>query len=370
MFNPEMLILARGARRLSQAELARESQTSQGDISKAENGNRVPSSEIVERWATALGFEPEFFSKTPPPPASLTFYRKAATMPARDKAAVDANVRLRSLEIETLARSIDLPEPTIPTVTVTERMGPEEIAGHVRELWRLPRGPIRDLTTVVEDHGIIVAPIDFNADKVHGLSVSHLGPPILFVRRDDPVDRWRFTMAHELGHMVMHHHREMPTEDIEAEADAFASALLMPAADVRGSFRSSLRIEDLAQLKMVWRVSMQSLLMRAKALGRITESHSKRLWQQLSARGYRLSEPVALAHETPTLLSEILSVHRDELGYSDADLARALSLKLTEFQCMYCPSRGGLRLVRGTQGALAPVAGEPSSDSGSVFRPR
>lgn len=345
-FNPEMLILARGSRRMSQTELGRASQTSQGEISKAESGNRIPSDESVSKWASTLKYEPGLFFKNPPPPMSLTFFRKAASMSARDKAAVDANVRLRGLEIEMLARSVEMPEPTIPHEVVTSKLDPASIALRVRELWRVPRGPIPDLVTLLEDHGIIVSPIDFNADKVHGLSVSHLSVPVMFIRQDDPPDRWRFTMAHELGHMVMHHHRGMPSADVEHEANLFASEFLMPLSDIRNSFRPNMTVEHLAQLKLVWRVSMQAILKRAQSSGRITEAHATRLWRVLSARGYRLREPVEIEPETPTTLAEMLRVHRSELQYSDADMASTFSLFIEEFAALYGLHRDGhLRLI-------------------------
>jgi hypothetical protein len=45
--------------------------------------------------------------------------------------------------------------------------------------------------------------------------------------------RGRFDAAHELGHLVMHgHERPLPGPEAEREANQFASAFLMPRADV------------------------------------------------------------------------------------------------------------------------------------------
>lgn len=50
-----------------------------------------------------------------------------------------------------------------------------------------------------------------------------------------PAERQRFTLAHELGHMVMH---LIPHPDQEKQANSFAAELLMPARDIRGGLGS------------------------------------------------------------------------------------------------------------------------------------
>jgi Zn-dependent peptidase ImmA (M78 family) len=82
---------------------------------------------------------------------------------------------------------------------------------------------------------------------------------------EQPADRMRFTLAHELGHLVMHH--DQPTQSMEQEANEFASAFLMPARDIRPHFARRVDLRLFAELKPVWRVSMASLLMRARSLG-------------------------------------------------------------------------------------------------------
>ena len=77
----------------------------------------------------------------------------------------------------------------------------------------------------------------------------HLGIPV------------HHTLAHELGHLVMH---RFPSPDMENEAHAFASAFLMPAGDIRPYLQSRrIDLQLLASLKPEWRVSMQSIIMRA-----------------------------------------------------------------------------------------------------------
>lgn len=94
-----------------------------------------------------------------------------------------------------------------------------------------------------------------------GLSYKVAGlPPLIFINKNQPVDRYRFTLAHELGHLVMH---RAPTPTMEDEANAFAAELLMPASDIYNDLRN-ISIEKAAALKPFWRTSMAALFYRAK----------------------------------------------------------------------------------------------------------
>jgi len=120
---------------------------------------------------------------------------------------------------------------------------------------------------------------------------------------------------------------QVPSPQMEDEANEFASALLMPTRDIRPQLSGRrLTIQTLAALKPVWRVSMAALLYRAKEIGAITDSQSQYLWRQMSSMGYRRMEPAELdlQVEMPTILPEIVRLHLEELGYGVSDLARAL----------------------------------------------
>lgn len=348
-FNPEMLVLARESRRMTQIALAKKSGTSQGAISKAENGLVVPELKNVEAWAEALRYPASLFSRTGVS-ASLpvTFFRKQASLPAAAAKAIAANVALHREHIDRLVRPVELGEAMVtPTSPSEVNRSPSELAQEIRHAWRLPRGPLANLTKAIEDAGIIVVAIDFGADKVDGLSVWERlrgSPPIMFINTRSPADRIRFTMAHELGHIVMHHHQAIPPDTSEDEANEFASELLMPRADI-GAQLHELSIERLAQLKLHWRVSMASLLVRAKNLERLSERRSTMLWKKFSALGYRTREPVEISREEPELVKELVRVHIEDLDYTADDLASSLDLFSDELRECYLGERPGLRLV-------------------------
>lgn len=90
----------------------------------------------------------------------------------------------------------------------------------------------------------------------------------------------RFSLAHEIGHLVMH--TGVATAEMEAEANQFAAELLMPAETIRKQLRL-VQLRDLGQLKAIWHVSLAALIYRAREIGEITDRHARTLFMGLFA---------------------------------------------------------------------------------------
>ncbi|PIE13507.1 MAG: DNA-binding protein [Rhodobacterales bacterium] len=339
-FNQDLLRIARQARGWSQTELARRSGVSQANLSKLENGLIGPTDDVLGGVSEALGFPVDFFFQNDRViglPMSVQ-YRKRASVGQKAIERLEAELNIRILHIRRLLDAAELePEQSLPRLDVDEFGGdPARIADLVRRTWLVPSGPIRDLVSWVERAGCIVVHCDFAALKVDGFTVQIPDmPPCIFLNRNMPADRQRFSLAHELGHVVMH---GVPSPEMESEADAFASAMLMPARDIRPQLSGRrLTIQRLASLKPVWRVSMAALLYRAKTVGAVTANQSQYLWRQMSAKGYRRTEPPELDFpmEEPTVLPEIIRLHLEDLGYGLSELAAALRTNEDDLRALH-----------------------------------
>jgi Zn-dependent peptidase ImmA (M78 family) len=209
---------------------------------------------------------------------------------------------------------------------------PEIIAQLVRRSWGIPSGAINNLTETIEDAGGIIISFSFGTNKIDAMSQWAFDlPPIICINTDAPGDRLRFSLAHELGHIVMH---QVPTIDLEKEADRFASEFLMPKTDV-APYLNRLSLAKLASLKPLWKVSMQALLERAYNLNKITSNQRQYLWRQISKSGYRTKEPVEILVEKPKTIYELIEFHQNDLGYSQAELSSLLRITTSEFQRKY-----------------------------------
>jgi Zn-dependent peptidase ImmA (M78 family)/transcriptional regulator with XRE-family HTH domain len=345
-FNPELLTIVRKSMGMTQADLAGELGMKQSHISKIEAGLLSPPEEMMERLSDVTGYQKEFFfrdNRIFGISAAIIYHRKRQSIPIKVLDKIEAEVNLHRIHVEKLLRSVDANECTIPSYDPDESEGPATIAAAVRALWMMPSGPVKNLVQRVEDAGAIVIPYDFGTKKMDGLSqwLPPL-PPIFFINKMIPGDRWRFSLAHELGHMVMH--RMIPNPKMEDEADEFAAEFLMPTRDITPALRW-VTLDKLAELKMYWKVSMQSLILRARDTGGITDSTASYLYAQMSKTGYRTREPIDIPLEQATMLQDIIEMYLNKLSYSVTDICEMLAINGKVFDTLYDSKKSHLRLA-------------------------
>lgn len=333
--NPQMLTLLRESRGYSGATLAKLSGIPQPTLSKIENGLATVDDERLQQIADALGYPVAAFNWTDPIYGfgSAAFYhRKQQTLPQTTLRKIQAQVNLTRMRLDKLLQSIDIGrEYELPVLEIEQYGGPEEIARAVRAFWRLPMGPIQNMMTTLELAGIIVVRSNLESPKIAAISLDNVGtyPALVILNQGLPADRERFSLAHELGHLVMH--STLTTSDeAEAEADKFAAEFLMPAAEIRTALKN-MTLQRAAQLKLVWRVAMSAIIRRARDLGVIDDSRYKSLIVSMSQKGWRKAEPVDIEHDHPSVLEALLRVHLEDHGYSVEELASVVALDPQEF---------------------------------------
>ncbi|HWA89216.1 MAG TPA: XRE family transcriptional regulator [Rhizomicrobium sp.] len=347
-FNPDMLRLARDAREATQADLARMSGVTQALISKIENGLGQPSEDVIEKVATALRFPISFFLQEERAIGFPPFhFRKRVRLSKGDLARINASVNIRRQHVTKLLRSYEaIIEKPIPQYDLDHSgLMPEQVAARLREYWLLPRGPIDNIVNLIERAGGIVILAKFGTDLLDAVSFRSEGlPPLFFMNREVPGDRFRFSLAHELGHIVMH---TIPGDDhdMEKQADRFAAAFLMPAADIR-PYLQTVKINSLGRVKAYWKVSIKALIKRAHDLKLITDNYYKVLNIQYS-KAYSLGEDLPLPVEQPSTVHAAVKHHMHELRYSQEDLASLLCLTEDDLRLAYLDSGVKLRLVKG-----------------------
>ena len=347
---PDMIVLARESRGLTQSELARKVKISPAMMSRIEGGVRGVSDEILGRLARALDYPHEFFSQ----PESIIgfgtselFHRRQQAVSQRSLARIHANINIRRIHIARLMRGAEMPPLNIPEIEMEDYHGRiEDAAQAVRAWWNLPPGPIQNVTLLLENAGCLIVPFDFGSRKIEAISQWPPGmPPLIFVNPESPGDRERLTLVHELAHLILHRHG--PEPDMEGQAFLFASEFLMPEREIK-PFLRELSLSKLATLKSYWKMSMAALLKRAEQLGTITQRQAKRFWLHMSKAGYRMREPaeVDVPWEEPSLYEELIDVYRKDHRYEVAEFARTVTLHDHEAAHIYYHSQPRLRVVQ------------------------
>lgn len=327
-----VLETARRARGYTQIELAELVGTTQPSIQRYENNLREPDPDVLTRIATALKVTSSFLQQASRPQGAMAVeahMRRRSTAPATLWRRLEAELNMTRWHLARLYEQVSLKASLSVPQFDPEQYSPSDAARLVRTQWRLPLGPIRNLTSWLESAGILIIEYDFGSPKVDGLSQWSGDHPIIVLNSLVPTDRKRLTLAHELGHIVMH--GNYAGDDMEDQANAFAAELLMPEDIIRPYLRN-LKVGQIIDLKRVWGVSMAALVERAHTLNMMTKDQRTSFYKMLSAKGWRIFEPASneLAPEEPQLAKSIgyemlaSGLSRDDvaqiLGFSDADV--------------------------------------------------
>lgn len=339
--NRKMIQLARESRGKNQTELAKLIGIPQGNLSRIERGDIGVTKEILAKISTTLKYPVSFFYQSFEVYPPNIHYRKRITLNQKTLLKADAIMNIYRFNLQEILKEVELPSENIPILT-DQYDTPERVASFLRSYWKVPKGPVDNLSGIIEDNGIMVIQIDFETDKIQGRSVvTDTGHPIIFVNQNSPGDSQRLTVAHELGHIIMHLNT-IPTfgRDEEDEAFRFASEFLMPFVEIKHYLNDKINLELLADLKRIWKVSMQSILFRAQKSGLVNYNRCRYLWSQFSSLGIRRKEPVQTPQETPTLVSRMINLFLDGLEYTKKDLSDIFRINSEELEERYFKPKG------------------------------
>lgn len=332
---------ARAAAGLSLRDLAARIGISHTAIAKYERGELVPGSDALLALAQATGVKVEFFFRPDAVELGQPEYRKRSHLGAKALARVEAEI------LDQTERVVELlgffPEPPLPPFSVPDSLPAvasvddvEEVALALRAAWDLGDNPIADLVATLEERGVLVLTTPGDPDgRFDGLAARVAGLPLVVVGEDWPGDRQRFTLAHELGHLVLS--GRLPADvDEERACNRFAGAFLAPRPSVHaelGRHRRRLEARELLGLKHEYGMSMAAWAFRARDTGVIEQGTFEVIQRTFRARGWHKQEPGdAVASERPSHFRRLVlrALAEDLIGEPKA--AELLGTPLAEFR--------------------------------------
>jgi Zn-dependent peptidase ImmA (M78 family)/transcriptional regulator with XRE-family HTH domain len=340
----ERIKQARTAAGLSLRELAEKAGVSAMAISKYETGKSTPSSGVLLSLSKALGVPVEYFLRTERVELEEIEYRKHTKLPKKLLRQIEGDV------IEQVERYLEL-EHVFPTLPIKPFKIPdglpehindypaiENVADIVRNAWDLGSNPIPELTDTLEEHGIKIFQTKlFHGNRFDGLAATVNGMPIIVVGEEWPGDRQRFTLAHELGHLLMKG-RLSDALDEEKASNRFAGAFLVAKSVVFNELsqhRRWLEPQELCVLKKVYGLSMGGWIHRANDLGILADVHYQTMVRMFRARNWHKKEPCEEYPREKTQLFMQLVYHalaENLIGESKA--AELLRVPLKQFHSL------------------------------------
>lgn len=346
--NYKQLTFVREYRGYSQTELASKiAGLSQSNLSKFEKGLGSLSSDVMSRMIEFLGFPEAFYEKNISNKAENAHYRRKSGMTKKERSDIEYSNKLIGYIVDQMSESVDFPNISIRMIDIENGFTPEHIAQYTRKYLGLKDEPVRDIITLLERNGIIVIELDQDVDLFDGVSfMTDEGYYVIIINKNFSNDHKRFTLAHELGHLIIHTSNDFLIPDYrdkEDEANRFASEFLMPADVIANSLRG-LKLQYLVELKRYWLTSMASIVRRAKDLKCITKDKYQYFSIELSRRGYRKSEPIGVYIDAPNIYYEAYRLHKDELEYSNQEMASAFNLPIDVLTKFCCPTKTNLKL--------------------------
>jgi Zn-dependent peptidase ImmA (M78 family)/DNA-binding XRE family transcriptional regulator len=329
---------------LRELEAAIQGQVSAQAIGKYERDEMMPSSTVLLALAKVLEVTPEFLLSEREIELTGVDFRKAPQAGAKEERAVEAAVldRVeRYLELEEVMPGVDEPwsAPQEAEFDIQRIEDAEEAARSLRKLWDLGIDAIPLMAELLEDKGVKVIALNL-PDNVSGSKAfvqrpHEQGVPVIVVNGNHNGERQRFTLAHELAHLVL---RFIGLSDAEQEkaADRFAGAFLMAKEMVHrllGEHRKSISLGELAELKKIFKVSIAALVVRCSQLGVLPKAASGRLWAQIRVLGWNgpaSNEPHKFPPEVPQRMERMCLRAVAEGAISESKAAELLDIGVRE----------------------------------------
>lgn len=279
---------------LTQGELAEELNVSQSTIAYIEGGYLQPAEELLQKICNVTLFPQPFFERmevTEFPYGSL-LYRSRASLDSSEKTQANRYGQLMFEIADQLSRRLESPHFSLPKGKVDAIT----CAGITRSnLGYVPDEPIDDLIYDLEKKGVLIFNSPISHSKIDAFSTwagyENKKPVIVLINAEDRTAyRTRFTVAHELAHLMLHATLFGDIHEFEREADVFAAELLLPAETMAGLVVGPLSLLRAIKIMEKWKVSIQAVIKRAHELHLITDSNYKSLYVQVSQQKKKIQE--------------------------------------------------------------------------------
>jgi Zn-dependent peptidase ImmA (M78 family)/DNA-binding XRE family transcriptional regulator len=305
MLNPERVELVRLRLGLTKIGFAELLGVDRKVLQRFENGTAEFPENCLENLCSHSGYPIAFFHlPTPeyPNPNGVSFRSlRSLTASSRD-AAIAAGALAFELD-DWVADRYELPEHSL---IQTENLAPPEAAAFLRAHWGIGVRPVGNMINFLESHGVRIFSLVEETRHLDAYSLWRKDRPYIFLNTLKTTERSRYDAAHELGHLVMHRHSGPSRANAEHEADAFASAFLMPPEDLKAEIPWVRSMGDLVAKKQRWGVSVAALSYALHKLEKITDWHYRNYCIVLGKLG-RNVEPYPLPRETSQIWSKVLT---------------------------------------------------------------
>jgi Zn-dependent peptidase ImmA (M78 family)/DNA-binding XRE family transcriptional regulator len=324
--DPSRITRARLRAGLGKAQLAERLGTTARTITNYESTGAPE--RAAAALAEALDCPPAFLFQgvTEPLEESRVFFRARRRSSAAQKHMATSAGRTGVELYQVITQHFDLPELSLPEFN---GMDPESAAQRLRVEWALGLNPIPNSVRLAESKGIRVLSLPEATSNVDAFSIWEDRRPFIFLSTLKSVERSRFDLAHEIGHLVLHAGLDTCSEnenDAEKEADRFASEFLMPSLLLKSKVGRDASVATVMKIKEFLGVSAMAAAYALHRANRMSDWSYRQACIELARRGYRSGEPNGITRETSKVFSIAFPGFRRSKGWGTDAIARQLGV--------------------------------------------
>ena len=216
----------------------------------------------------------------------------------------------------------------LPKIAVKSLEEAESAAEQLRVCWDVGDRPLDNLAQTAEDREIVVIAWEGEPACFDGLAGFCSDHGVAVINSEVPTDRQRFSLAHEIGHLVMDVVEPAGDADAEAFANRFAAALLVPAEHARhelGCQRDFIKWGELKSLKRKYGLSMSAWIHRACELKIISSETYQAMRDDLESRDWYENEPVEYSSDEEPLQLKLMCQRALSVGLVNVDRITAVA---------------------------------------------
>ena len=318
------------------AELSKKLGISKQAFSKYEANDNIPLEKVFQ-IAKILNFPIEYFFQSENKynlEVKSTYFRSLLTTKKKCRNEQIVKMQYLSIIYSILNEYVEFPSLNIPDDLPLD-ITPEEAANELRKHWNLGNKPINNIIQIAEENGIIVTKFKTSTDNIDAFStlinLENKGLYLVALNKNkNSACRIHFDVAHELGHILLDEWNEdietLDREEFknrEKVANRFAAAFLLPKEEfIKDASLYPSNLDYYTELKKKWKVSIASMVYRARELNIISQYQYQSLFKKMNYRDILKKEPLddILKTSEPSLLNEAIDILLDNKVFTKQEL--------------------------------------------------
>lgn len=311
-------------------------------IFKYESGAVVPNSEMINILADVLNVRPDYFSRETTVEIGQIEFRKQTNFSSKEQKKVIEQTReylSRYLELEMILNLEPLFQNPLKNIDVIRTKHQiDNATEELRDKWELGMDSICNVAELLEENGIKI--IEVHADGLFdGLQtlVNDKVPVIAYNSKlSNKPDRIRFTLLHELAHLLLTFSDDLSYTQREKLCHQFAASMLLPKKALvqeLGIKRNKISIQELGNIKKEYGISIQAIVMRALDCEIIDSGFVGRFFNYLNLMNWKIDEPISYdGVEKSKRFDQLLYRALSEEQVSTSKAAALKNMKLADFR--------------------------------------